>query len=490
MKNRALSDTLDYLISSPTETEVLELKEARNSFDVDKLGRYFSALSNEANLKGHNEAWLLLGVSNQKEITGTSISQQKTNGFKLEIAKHTSPALNFKEIHEVITNHGRVLMCEIPAAPKGMPVAWKGHHYGRDGESLGALNIGEIEQIRNQQRIIDWSAQIVPEASLDDLSPEAIKMAREKFLQKNPKFKQDARSWDQRKFLNKAKLCIKGKITNTAILLLGKPESEHFISPATATISWILKDSEGIEKDYEHFGCPLFINAEKVYSKIRNLKYRYLPDSTLFPEEVQQFDPYTIREGLNNCIAHQDYTLGGKINVVEKEDGHLIFSNLGEFIPQSIEKVIESDAPEARYRNPYTQMPKLSLHEIILLDKVAKNKGLSPEEIKFLRSRQLIEGRKPNFYISEAVAKKTGSKSDYIKQRGIDDGYCQKVIMEYLDKFGSGKRKDFEAILLAKLSDVLTLDQKRHKVKNILQSLKNKGLIFPEGKVWKMSNNG
>lgn len=184
MKNRALSDKLDYLISSPTETEVLELKEARNSFDVDKLGRYFSALSNEANLKGHNEAWLLLGVSNQKEITGTSISQQKTNGFKLEIAKHTSPALNFKEIHEVITNHGRVLMCEIPAAPKGMPVAWKGHHYGRDGESLGALNIGEIEQIRNQQRIIDWSAQIVPEASLDDLSPEAIKMAGEKFLQK------------------------------------------------------------------------------------------------------------------------------------------------------------------------------------------------------------------------------------------------------------------------------------------------------------------
>lgn len=367
MKNRALSDTLDYLISSPTETEVLELKEARNSFDVDKLGRYFSALSNEANLKGHNEAWLLLGVSNQKEITGTSISQQKTNGFKLEIAKHTSPALNFKEIHEVITNHGRVLMCEIPAAPKGMPVAWKGHHYGRDGESLGALNIGEIEQIRNQQRIIDWSAQIVPEASLDDLSPEAIKMAREKFLQKNPKFKQDARSWDQRKFLNKAKLCIKGKITNTAILLLGKPESEHFISPATATISWILKDSEGIEKDYEHFGCPLFINAEKVYSKIRNLKYRYLPDSTLFPEEVQQFDPYTIREGLNNCIAHQDYTLGGKINVVEKEDGHLIFSNLGEFIPQSIEKVIESDAPEARYRNPFlcTAMVNLKMIDVI-----------------------------------------------------------------------------------------------------------------------------
>jgi ATP-dependent DNA helicase RecG len=549
MKNSTLRNKLNSLLSTATETEVLELKEARNNFDTDKLGRYFSALSNEANLKGAKEAWLLLGVNNQKEITGTNISPKQTNGYKLEIAKHTSPALNFKEIHEVNTTDGKVLMCEIPAAPIGMPVAWKGHHYGRDGESLGALNIAEIEQIRNQQRISDWSAQIVPEAGLDDLSPEAIDMAREKFLQKNPHFKKEAENWDQNTFLNKAKICIRGKITNTAILLLGKPESEHFLSPSTATISWILKDSEGIEKDYEHFGCPLVINAQHVYSKIRNLKYRYLPDATLFPEEVEQFDPYIIREGLNNCIAHQDYTLGGKINVIEKEDGHLIFSNLGDFIPQSVEKVIESDAPETRYRNPFlcaamvnlkmidvigsgirkmfmiqrkkffpmpdyditnqqvtvvvagkiidvnyarklAQMPNLSLHEIILLDKVAKKKYLSADEIRHLKSRQLIEGRKPNFYISESVAKNTGTKTDYIKQRGIDDGYCQQVILEYLKKFGSGKRGDFEEILLTKLPDVLSRDQKRHKVKNNLQTLKNKGLIFPEGKVWQMSKKG
>ena len=355
------------MLSSSSETEVLELKEARNNFDTDKLGRYFSALSNEANLKGVNEAWLLLGVNNHKKITGTFISQKQTNGYKLEVAKHTSPALNFKEIHEVNTPHGRVLMCEIPAAPNGMPVAWKGHHYGRDGESIGALNIGEIEQIRNQKTTTDWSAQIIPEATLDDLLPEAIEAAREKFLQKNPHFIKEAENWDQRKFLNKAKICIRDKITNTAILLLGKPESVHFLSPATATISWILKDSDGIEKDYEHFECPLIINTRKVYSKIRNLKYRYLPDSTLFPEEVEQFDPYIIREGLNNCIAHQDYTLGGKINVIEKEDGHLIFSNLGEFIPQSVEKVVESDAPEARYRNPFlcTAMVNLKMIDVI-----------------------------------------------------------------------------------------------------------------------------
>jgi len=45
---------------------------------------------------------------------------------------------------------GRVLMFQIPPAPQGIPVAWKGHFYGRHACSLGALNLQEIEQIRNQ----------------------------------------------------------------------------------------------------------------------------------------------------------------------------------------------------------------------------------------------------------------------------------------------------------------------------------------------------
>ena len=70
------------------------------------------------------------------------------------------------------------------------------------------------------------------------------------------------------------------------------------------------------------------------------MKYRYLPGGSLFPDEVDSYDPYIIREALNNCIAHQDYALGGKINVIENEDSLLIFVNMGSFIPQTIENVI------------------------------------------------------------------------------------------------------------------------------------------------------
>jgi len=71
----------------------------------------------------------------------------------------------------------------------------------------------------------------------------------------------------------------------------------------------VLKNRDSVEVDYEHFTCPLILSIEKVYKKIRNLKYRYIAEPTLFPEEVDTYDPYVIREALNNCIAHQDYEL-------------------------------------------------------------------------------------------------------------------------------------------------------------------------------------
>jgi ATP-dependent DNA helicase RecG len=54
--------TLQELLALPDETEWVEFKEAKNSFDSNDLGRYFSALSNEACLKGKICGWLVFGV--------------------------------------------------------------------------------------------------------------------------------------------------------------------------------------------------------------------------------------------------------------------------------------------------------------------------------------------------------------------------------------------------------------------------------------------
>src|SRR5690606_8431324 len=95
-------------------------------------------------------AWLLFGIKDSdKSIVGT---QFRLNGadlhkLKSEIANYTTNRISFIEIHEQISPEGRVLLFEIPAAPKGLPVAWKGHYYGRDGEELQPLNLEEIERI-------------------------------------------------------------------------------------------------------------------------------------------------------------------------------------------------------------------------------------------------------------------------------------------------------------------------------------------------------
>ena len=541
-----MRETLIKLLKLSTENEVVEFKEAKTQYNKDNLGEYFSALSNEANLKGQPNAWIIFGIKNNKSIVGTIINDDQINDYKNEMAQHTSPRISFEETERIDIDGKNVILCKIPAAPQGQPVSWKGHYYGRDGESLGALHDNERDRIRIQNTALDWSAQVISEATIDDLSKEAIDFARKQYIEKNKSKESEIQQWDDSTILNKARVAINGKITRTAILLLGKSESDHYLNPAQAKISWILKDKDNVEKDYEHFNCPFILSVNQVQKKIRNLKYRYIKDGTLFPEEVEQYDPYIIRESLNNCIAHQDYSLNGKINVVEREDGILVFSNAGAFIPESVEQVIEADAPESRYRNPFlsnamvnlnlidtigsgikrmyniqrnkffplpdydlgkhsvkvtiigkildtkyavklAQMPNLSLHEIILLDKVSKSKSMTEFEIKELKDKQLIEGRKPNFHISAEVAIATGEKSDYLKQRGIDDGYCQKMILNYLEKFGEGKREDFESLLLDKLPDVLDIIQKRNKIKNNLQTLRKQGKIDIKGKIWKMS---
>jgi len=528
MTHDELKRILDELRTLSSETEWVEFKEAKRNIDSDDLGEYFSALCNEANLKNKSCGWLVFGVDDQHKIVGTQYRPRKAelDSLKYEIAGHTTSRITFTDIFELELSEGRVLMFQIPPAPKGLPVAWKGHFYGRDGESIGALNMQEIEQIRNQVKHPDWSAQICEDATIDDLDEEAIIKARAEYKRKNPDKVEDVDGWDNGTFLNKAKLTKQGGITRTAVILLGKDGSERFLSPSVAQITWILRDKDNIEKDYTHFGPPFLLNVEKLFAKIRNLNYRYLPDNTLFPIEITQYDSWVIREALHNCIAHQDYELKGRINVVEKPD-ELIFANVGSFIPGSLENVIQQDSPPEIYRNPflanamvnlnmidtigggikkmfqtqknrffplpdydlsedkvsvkisgkilnenYTRLlihkTDLNLSTVILLDKVQKGIQINQEEHRYLRKKKLTEGRYPSIYVAARVASVTGEKAKYIKYRGFDDEHYKKMIIAFIKKYGSASRQEVDDLLIKMLPDILNEKQKRAKIHNLL----------------------
>lgn len=304
------------------------------------------------------------------------------------------------------------------------------------------------------------------------------------------------------------------------------------ISPAVAKIKWILRGQDNIERDYMIVSCPFVLAVDRIYNKIRNLKYRYInPEhKTLFPEEIDTYEPYVIREALNNAIAHQDYTLGGQINVVEYDD-KLVFSNKGSFIPGNIERVLISNAPEEQYRNQFlatamvglkmvdtigsgirkmyyyqrqrlfplpdydlsnnrvevtitgkildmnyanilAQNTDLSLLDIELLNRLQLGKTLSDEEITRLRNKHLIEGRKPKVYIAKHIAQKVGQKIEYSGHKGLGNKRCEEFLLTALRDHKSLSRKEIDELLWPLLPDLLNEKQKKDKITNMLIKLR------------------
>ena len=187
------------------------------------MGKYFSALSNEANLRDKGFAWLVFGVHDKtRGILGTTYknSMKSLQKLKHDLAQHTTDRNTFRDIYELEVEGKRVLMFQIPAAPRGIPMAWQGHFYARRGESLVALDMSKYEEIRRQTSDFDWSRLIVEGATIADLDEKAIKEAREGYKEHYPNQKKEVDTWSDEVFLNKAKLTIDGRITNTAILLL------------------------------------------------------------------------------------------------------------------------------------------------------------------------------------------------------------------------------------------------------------------------------
>ena len=526
------------------ENEVVEFKEARSNYHFNDIGKYFSALSNEANLRGLQEAWLIFGISDDKKIVGTDFRKQGgLQNLKKEIVNGTNERLTFMEIYILNLEKCRVIAFQIPPAIRGIPTTWQGAAYAREHESISPLPMNKVDLIRSQIGM-DWSKEIVENATFEDLDKEAVKKARELFSkrQSDRKMAQEIlRKLSDAEVLNKAGITIKGEITRTALLLLGKSESSYFFDGFIPRITWTLYNADNSVKTYEHFDMPLLLAVDKVYSRIRNVKYRYIAgQQTLFPDEVDQYEPELIKEIINNCIAHQDYRLRGKINVEEFED-KLIFINEGGFIPETIEQALEPGYKPPYYRNVflcnamvnlymidtnsmgipmmyqiqrdkcfplptydlntinrvrvivygkildknYTQLlhsnGELDIQTVFLLDKVQKGQTISKESFKKLKRQGLVEGRYPNLFVSFKVANSVGQKANYIRNKGLEDDICKQLIIKALEAMGEASKQDLMEILEKALPDVLSEEQKSKKVSNLLQAMKKEGMIAVRG---------
>jgi len=539
---------------SHKESEVVEFKKAEKSFDFDDLGKYFSALSNEANLRGLEFAWLIFGYDEKKyEVVGTSYknSEGALNNVKHDFAQHTTDGQTFREIIPVEVEGKRILMFKIPASPRNIVMKWKGIAYGRDGESLKPLNQSKQDEIRRQTPAPDWSAEIVPNATIDDLDEVAIAKARKMFKKVHSRIPaEEVNRWSDEEFLNKCELMADGKLTRAAIILLGKMFSDSKLRPAVAEVTWTLRDEKQDVVDYEHFSVPFILTVDEILAKIHNLTLRELPGGTLFPDTMKQYDDYTIREALHNCIAHQDYTLRQRINFVENP-GFLYYANGGSFIPGTLENALATNGPQRFFRNAclckamvhfnmidtvsrgikkmfteqmerrfpmpdyeidnekkevavriygnainerYTKLLKdndnLTLHDCISLDAIQKGHRIDEEIAQDLLKRGLIEGEAPNYIISLGVAKASKQLPGYTRVRGLERDKLKQMILQYIQNAGTdgAKRDAILEYLQGTLPSRNTYEQNETLIYHLLSELRKAGLIEANGKIWLAKN--
>ena len=536
------------------ESEVVEFKKAENNFDFDDLGKYFSALSNEANLRGLPFAWLVFGYDEKKhEIIGTSYKDGEgaLNKLKHDLTNNMSDGQTFREIIPVEVDGKRVLMFKIPASPRNIVMKWKGIAYGRDGESLKPLNQSKQDEIRNQTPYRDWSAEIVPTATLDDLDEVAIAKARKMFKKVHSRIPvAEVNGWSDEKFLSKCGLMIDGKLTRAAIILLGKSFSEYLLRPAVVQVTWTLRDKNKDVVDYEHFSVPYILTVDEILAKIHNLTLREMPGGTLFPDTMKQYDDYTIREALHNCIAHSNYQLQQRINFVENP-GFLYYSNAGSFIPGSLEEVLSTDEPQKFFRNDclcqamvhfnmidtvsrgikkmfteqwqrrfpmpdyeidndkqhvavriygtsiderYTNMLKnndsLTLWDCISLDAIQKGHRIDETVAQDMIQRGLIEGEAPNYTISLSVAKASRQLPEYTKAKGLDKARLKQMVLQLLQNAGKdGARRE---IIYDYLRDLLpsnkSQEQQLRYLGRLLVEMNEEGTIGRIGLRWLLSS--
>ena len=527
-----------------------EFKNLKNSFCGDEKDDVISYVSAIANMEG---GYLVIGVQDETlEIVGTdtyNYDRQKA------ILRLTERCVNLSaeglDIEEFITDdtNKKVWVIHIPKHQPKLPVYAHNKAWQRIEDSLVELTQERLNAILEENNpIFDWSAEIVDEASIDDLDSKALEKARSEYKAVHPRLVEEIDSWDDMELLCRAGVANKGKLTRAAILLLGKETSIHLIHPAVATITWVLVDEHDEKVDYEHFTIPFLLRVDDALAKIRNLNQRILPGGTLFPDIVKQYDEYSIREVLHNCIAHQDYTLQERITMVETSDS-VTFSNGGFFLPGTLRNAIEQNGPQKFYRNyalcqgmvnfnmidtigrgirkvfteqkkrffpmPDYQIdqarkevtvkiygklidekyyrllkanPDLSLFDCIALDFVQKHETIDKDIAARLRKLHLVEGRYPKLYLSEYVVKTTDNndlKTEYIKNRSFNDNHFKDMIISYLRSFGGATRAELNTLLESKLSDILTDEQKIRKIGNLLYALKRDGVIkMGEKKKW------
>ena len=434
-----------------------------------------------------------------------------------------------------------VWLVHVPRHSPREPVLAHDKAWQRDGDSLVELRDDRRRAILAEHLAgEDWSAAVVPDATLDDLDETAVVKAREKYFEKHQREPWAAQIplWSPEKLLDRIGLTIHARVTRAGLLLLGRPErATALLSPHPVEMTWKV----ATERVAEHFHPPFLLTTTALAQRIRNPNIKLFPANELLAVTLPRYDTNTVLlEGLHNCLAHQDYAQGGRI-VVEESTGLVRMINLGGFFDGQPDEYASGTRTPERYRNErlakamaevgmidkvgfgihdmvlaqrrrFLPLPDyegssplrtvfnvygqeidenyshwlmertdLPIEHVLWLDRVQKKQKLDAAQVAELRRAGLIEGRSPRLHISARLAVALGQEVEYLDNKGLDAKHYKALVLDLL-ALGPQRRAKINAMLLSKLPASMASDRSRKVyIKNLLQDMVREGSIENAG---------
>ena len=369
----------------------------------------------------------------------------------------------------------------------------------------------------------DWTGNVVNGADVRNLDPGAVRAARASFSERFPDRADESREWDDATFLSRAGMFKRGKVTNAALIILGK--SGDRLLPPGVCIRWRLVDTDGMTVDTRTFDGPMLLTSTQAVSMVRNWSCR--TGSGASESVVSAYRTSTLLEAVRNAIVHQDYGLGGTVEVVERENESVTVVSMGAFPDRAPESFVKGPPMSAPPRNPflynamagigmipasgsgirsmflsqaYRRFPMpdfdilgdrvavrfsglrggsyarvldlrddLDIRTVMDLDRLAKNRHLPDRRVKSLVRRGLVD------MIGDLPCIASGAGQEVAS--AYTAGTPQDAVLDLIRSKGFVTRSDVVEVLASRDSKDLTDEQLRVKATNLLQTMRKSGLV-------------
>jgi ATP-dependent DNA helicase RecG len=316
-------DIIDRWISG-NEDEHCEFKEAKSTFDKNTLTDYCIALANEGG--GH----LILGVTDSKPRV--VIGSQAFYGTLEELKHQLLQRIHFRvDATEYYKDQKRIVIFHIPPRPIGTALQYQGRYLMRSGSSLTSMTAEKIKQILSEGQI-DFSAEICPKTTIQDLDPNAIDILR-KLWAKKSKDAEKLNKTDLEILRDTELITSEGEITYAALILLGTSAAFGKFLPNAEIIYEFRSNSASIQYQYRsEYRRGFLTYVDEIWNQINLRNEIRQVRHGLVVEEVKAFNEEVVREGYLNAVCHRDYRMGESI-FIRQQPQKLEIESPGRFPP-------------------------------------------------------------------------------------------------------------------------------------------------------------